>query len=126
MDARRFGIKEQFINPSLMYEIKGCGSSWENVERSLRDKFSEELSFFKPNLFTYFFVFGVAFLLLMLFLMKRVFVEGSSAYFFSRLFFIISAMFAMKGFVGHFVVVFLNRDRFESELKALKSRFEVN
>jgi hypothetical protein len=126
MNAQRFGIKENFFDSRILEEFGNCGSSWEDIEKCLREKFSEEISFLKPNLFTYFLIFGLIFLLSTLFLMKAVLIKGTSAYFFVKLFFIISAMFALKGFVGHFVVVFLNRDRFESELKALKSRFEVN
>ena len=49
-----------------------------------------------------------------------VFEPGTPAHFFARFVFILSAMFALKGVVGHYIVVFLNRDKFEAELRSLK------
>jgi hypothetical protein len=34
------------------------------------------------------------------------------------------AMFALKGIVGHYVIVYLNRERFEAELRSLKALIE--
>ena len=96
-------------------------NSWEKVESFLRDKFKEELSFFKPNLFTYFLFVGGGLLLPLLFLWKVVFEPGTTSHFLSRLFFMLCAMFALKGIVGHYVVVFLNRERFETEINTLKA-----
>jgi len=126
MNAEWFGIRESFIDADALKGAERCGGDWMNVEKCLRDMYSKELSPFKPNLFTYFLVFGLISLLSMLFVMKVLISDSSSLYFLVKLIFIVSAMFSLKGFVGHFVVVFLNRDRFESELRSLKSRFEAN
>jgi len=123
------GLKENFIkgNRELierakkLYREKG---SWKEVELSLRREFEKELSFLRPNLFTYFLFVGGALLLPTLFLWKVAFEPGTTAHFVARLFFVLAAMFALKGIVGHYVVVFLNRDRFENELKALKASLE--
>ena len=123
------GLKESFLKErrdlrnkllSLCFE----GKSWKEIEELLREEFKEELSFFKPNLFTYFLLIGGTLLLPLLYLWKVVFEPGSFGYFISRLLFALSAMFFLKGIVGHYVVVFLNRDRFESELRALKATIE--
>ncbi|TCK05364.1 hypothetical protein [Phorcysia thermohydrogeniphila] len=124
--AAIIGLKEKFLPErkdlidKALYLYQQT-ESWEEVERFLREEFKEELSFFRPNLFTYFLIVGGALLLPTLYLWKVVFEPGTSAYFFSRLVFILSAMFALKGIVGHYVIVFLNRDRFEAELKSLKA-----
>ncbi|RUM45110.1 MAG: hypothetical protein DSY35_01150 [Desulfurobacterium sp.] len=120
------GLKERFLTDRkelvkeavLLYRRY---RDWSKVEEFVRKEFEEELSFFRPNLFTYFLLVGGAVLLPSLYLWKVVFEPGTPAHFFSRLVFILSAMFALKGIVGHYVVVFLNRDRFESELKSLKA-----
>ncbi len=127
--AEIIGIKENFLKGReellrKVEELKEEGKSWEEVEAFVRGAFKEELSFFKPNLFTYFLLFGVVFLLPLLYLWKFYFPLGTTAHFIARLLFVISAMFSLKGIVGHYVVVFLNRDRFESELRALKAHFE--
>lgn len=123
------GIKDNFLREKreLLKEIeklKKEGKSWEEVEAFVRETFKEELSFFRPNLFTYFLLFGGTFLLPLLYLWKFYFPVGTTAHFISKLLFVISAMFSLKGIVGHYVVVFLNRDRFESELRVLKAHFE--
>ncbi|RUM88653.1 MAG: hypothetical protein DSZ25_01825 [Thermovibrio sp.] len=123
------GLKESFLKErrdlrDKLLSLKAEGRSWKEIEELLREEFKEELSFFKPNLFTYFLLIGGTLLLPLLYLWKVVFEPGSFGYFISRLLFALSAMFSLKGIVGHYVVVFLNRDRFESELRALKATIE--
>ena len=123
------GIKESFIREreellEKVRQLKAQGKSWEEIEALIRKEFEKELSFFKPNLFTHFMVFGGALLLPLLYLWKVYFEPGTTAHFIARLFFIVTAMLALKGIVGHYVVVFLNRDRFEAELRALKAFIE--
>jgi hypothetical protein len=110
-----------FVASALKERAKAMGLGWEEVERFLKEELREELSFFRPNLFTYFLLVGGALLLPALYLWKVVFEPGTMAHFFARLVFILSAMFALKGIVGHYVVVFINRDRFEAELRSLKA-----
>lgn len=123
------GLKESYLKGNerllrLVSELKNSGKSWEEIEKVVREEFKKDLSFFKPNLFTYFLLVGGALLLPLLYLWKVVFEPGSFAYFVSRLFFVICAMLALKGIVGHYVVYFLNRDRFEAELQSLKAEVE--
>jgi hypothetical protein len=120
------GLKEKFLpeRRDLLYragQLYQQTGNWKEVERFLRREFEWELSFFRPNLFTYFLLVGGTLLLPTLYLWKIVFEPGTVAHFFSRLVFILSAMFTLKGIVGHYVIVFLNRDRFEAELKSLKA-----
>ena len=112
------GKKELIERANTLYQQ---GKSWEEIEKFVREEFKEELSFFRPNLFTYFLLVGGTILLPALTLWKVVFEPGTSAYFFSRLVFMLTAMFALKGIVGHYVVVYLNRERFEAELRSLKA-----
>ena len=123
------GLKERFLAGrreliDKAFELYRQTGSWEEVEKFLKEEFREELSFFNPNLFTYFLLVGGGLLLPFLYLWKVVFESGTTAYFFSRLVFILCAMFALKGIVGHYVIVFLNRDRFEIELNTLKASIE--
>ncbi len=123
------GLKESFIKGrrELLLKaqrLKAQGKSWEEIEEVIRKEFERELSFFKPNLFTYFMLFGGALILPLLYLWKSYFEVGTTAHFIARLLFMLSAMFALKGIVGHYVVVFINRDRFEAELRALKAFIE--
>jgi len=120
------GLKEKFLPErkdlvDRAFQLYRQTESWEEVERFLKEELREELSFFRPNLFTYFLLVGGALLLPALYLWKVVFEPGTMAHFFARLVFILSAMFALKGIVGHYVVVFINRDRFEAELRSLKA-----
>ncbi|MEO2066551.1 MAG: hypothetical protein ABGX17_08655 [Desulfurobacteriaceae bacterium] len=123
------GLKEEFLKGKRelldkALRLKEEGRSWEEIEEFIREEFKEEISLLKPNLFTYFLIFGGALILPLLYLWKVYFEPGTTAHFISRLLFILSAMFALKGFVGHYVVVFINRDRFEAELRALKASIE--
>ena len=123
------GLKERCLSErrelvERAFSLKKEGKSWEEIEAFLRAEFREDLNFFKPNLFTWFLIVGGALLLPFLYLWKAVFEPGTTLHFLSRLVFILSAMFALKGIVGHYVIVFLNRDRFEAELKALKASIE--
>jgi len=123
------GLKERFFagRKELIdkaYELYGQTGNWEEVEKFLKEELREELSFFKPNLFTYFLLIGGGLLLPFLYLWKVVFEPGTTVHFLSKLVFILCAMFALKGIVGHYVVVFLNRDRFETELNTLKASIE--
>ncbi len=123
------GLKEEFLKGKRELldkarRLKEEGKSWEEIEEFIREEFKEEISLLKPNLFTYFLLFGGALILPLLYLWKVYFEPGTTAHFISRLLFILSAMFALKGFVGHYVVVFINRDRFEAELRALKASIE--
>jgi len=127
--AAIIGLKERFFKErkdliEKVFQLKREGKSWEEIEKFLKEEFKEDLNFFKPNLFTYFLIVGGALLLPFLYLWKVVFEPGTTAHFLSRLVFILAAMFSLKGIVGHYVVVFLNRDRFEEELKALKATIE--
>ena len=123
------GLKEEFLKGKRELldkarQLKEEGKSWEEIEEFIREEFKEEISLLKPNLFTYFLIFGGALILPLLYLWRVYFEPGTTAHFISRLLFILSAMFALKGFVGHYVVVFINRDRFEAELRALKASIE--
>ena len=123
------GLKERFFAGRRELVDKACElyrrtGSWEEVEKFLKEEFREELRFFKPNLFTYFLLIGGGLLLPFLYLWKVVFEPGTTAHFLSKLVFILCAMFALKGIVGHYVIVFLNRDRFETELNTLKASIE--
>ena len=123
------GLKEEFLKGKKELldkarQLKKEGKSWEEIEEFIKEEFKEEISLLKPNLFTYFLIFGGALILPLLYLWKVYFEPGTTAHFISRLLFILSAMFALKGFVGHYVVVFINRDRFEAELRALKASIE--
>ena len=123
------GLKEQFLKGrrdliDRAFQLKREGKSWQEIESFLRKEFERDLSFFKPNLFTYFLLIGGTLLLPFLYLWKVVFPPGTGAHFIARLIFILAAMFSLKGIVGHYVIVFLNRDRFEEELKALKATIE--
>ncbi len=123
------GLKEEFLKGKRELldkarRLKEEGKSWKEIEEFIREEFKEEISLLKPNLFTYFLLFGGALILPLLYLWKVYFEPGTTAHFISRLLFILSAMFALKGFVGHYVVVFINRDRFEAELRALKASIE--
>jgi len=123
------GLKESFIkgNSRVLKEAREVYSknrSWKEVELHLRQAFNEDLSLWKRNFFSYLFVLGGSLLLPALILWKHVFAPGTTAHFFAKLVFILAAMFTLKGLVGHFVVVFINRDRFESELRALKATLE--
>ncbi len=127
--ALAVGLKESFLKGRSQIlkkarELYFKSRSWEEVEAYVRSCFREDLSFWKLNLFSYFFIVGSSLLLPALILWKFVFPSGSTAYFFSRLLFVLCAMFTLKGMVGHCVVVFINRDRFETELKALKVTLE--
>jgi len=121
-----YGLKDRFFAKDRELIEKAISiyrktNSWEKVESFLRNRFKEDLSFFKPNLFTYFLFVGGGLLLPLLFLWKVVFEPGTTSHFLSRLFFMLCAMFALKGIVGHYVIVFLNRDRFETEINTLKA-----
>ena len=123
--AAIIGLKEQFLKgkQELIDKVlnwRAAGKSWNEIEGFLREEFREDLSFYRPNLFTYFLLIGGLLLLPSLYLWKVVFPSGTTAHFMARLLFVLAAMFSLKGIVGHYVVVFLNRDRFEEELKALK------
>ena len=123
------GLKERFFagRKELIdkaYELYRQTGNWDEVEKFLKEELREELSFFKPNLFTYFLLVGGGLLLPFLYLWKVVFEPGTTAHFLSKLVFILCAMFALKGIVGHYVVVFLNRDRLEAELNTLKASIE--
>lgn len=127
--AAIIGLKERFFKErkdlvEKAFQLKREGKTWEEIEEFLKEEFKEDLSFFKPNLFTYFLIVGGTLLLPFLYLWKVAFEPGTTAHFLSRLIFILAAMFSLKGIVGHYVVVFLNRDRFEEELKALKATIE--
>ena len=122
-------LKERFLPErrevmEKAYHLYQKTGSWEEVEKYLREEFREELSFWRPNLFTYFLLVGGILLLPVLYLWKVVFAPGTTAHFLSKLVFVLSAMFALKGIVGHYVIVFLNHDRFEAELRALKATIE--
>jgi len=112
------GKKELIERANTLYQQ---GKSWEEIEKFVREEFKEELCFFRPNLFTYFLLVGGTILLPALTLWKVVFEPGTTSHFLSRLFFMLCAMFALKGIVGHYVVVFLNRERFETEINTLKA-----
>ncbi|MEO2068453.1 MAG: hypothetical protein ABGX27_02970 [Desulfurobacteriaceae bacterium] len=121
-----YGLKDRFFAKDRELIEKAISiyrktNSWEKVETFLREKFKEDLSFFKPNLFTYFLFVGGGLLLPFLFLWKVFFESGTTLHFLSRLFFMLCAMFALKGIVGHYVIVFLNRERFETEINTLKA-----
>ncbi len=123
------GLKEGFIKGrkellEKAEELYRSGKDWAEVEAFVKKELRGELSFLKPNLFTYFLVICAPLLLPLLYMWKVLFEPGTTAHFLSRLAFIICAMLALKGIVGHYVVVFLNRDRFEAELKALKALIE--
>ena len=123
------GLRESFIKGrrellEKARRLKAQGKSWKEIEEAVRKEFERELSFFKPNLFTYFMLCGGALILPLLYLWKVYFEPGTTAHFIARLLFMLSAMFALKGIVGHYVVVFINRDRFEAELRALKAFIE--
>ena len=127
--AAIIGLKEQFLKgkQELIDKVlnwRAAGKSWNEIEGFLREEFREDLSFYRPNLFTYFLLIGGLLLLPSLYLWKVVFPSGTTAHFMARLLFVLAAMFSLKGIVGHYVVVFLNRDRFEEELKALKVTIE--
>jgi hypothetical protein len=123
------GLKESFLKGSSEIlekarEMYSKGRSWEEVESYIRELYKEDLSFRKLNLFSYLFLVGGSLLLPALILWKLVFPSGSIAHFLSKLLFILCAMFTLKGIVGHYVVVFINRDRFDAELRALKATLE--
>jgi len=123
------GLKEEFLKGrrdlvEKVLQFKREGKSWQEIEDFLRKEFERDLSFLKPNLFTYFLLVGGTLLLPFLYLWKVVFPPGTTAHFITRLIFVLAAMFSLKGIVGHYVIVFLNRDRFEEELKALKVSIE--
>ncbi len=127
--AAIIGLKEQFLKgkQELIDRVlnwRAAGKSWNEIEGFLREEFREDLSFYRPNLFTYFLLIGSLLLLPSLYLWKVVFPPGTMAHFMAKLLFVLAAMFSLKGIVGHYVVVFLNRDRFEEELKALKVTIE--
>ncbi|WP_163328503.1 hypothetical protein GFV12_02760 [Desulfurobacterium thermolithotrophum] len=124
--AAIIGLKEKFLAErkdliDKAYELYRKTGSWEDVEKFLREEFKEELSIFKPNLFTYFLLVGGILLLPSLYLWKVYFEPGTTAHFLSRLTFMLAAMFSLKGIVGHYVILFINRDRFEVELNTLKA-----
>jgi hypothetical protein len=123
------GLKEDFLKGRSQVlrkarEIYLKSRSWKEVESYIRELYKEDLSFRKLNLFSYFFLIGGSLLLPALILWKVVFPPGSVAHFLSKLLFILCAMFTLKGIVGHYVVIFINRDRFEAELRALKATLE--
>ena len=123
------GLKEKFISErkeliERALQLKQEGKPWNEIEEFIRKEFEEDLNFFKPNLFTYFLLVGGVLLLPFLYLWKVAFEPGTTPHFLARLVFILAAMFSLKGVVGHYVIVFLNRDRFEEELKALKAIVE--
>ena len=123
------GLKDQFLKRrrdliDRAFQLRREGKSWKEIESFLREEFKDDLSFFKPNLFTYFLFIGGILLLPSLYLWKVIFPAGTGVHFITRLVFILAAMFSLKGIVGHYVIVFLNRDRFEEELKALKATIE--
>jgi hypothetical protein len=127
--AAIIGLREKFFaeRRDLIDRVKELyrkTGNWKEVEKFLREEFREELSFFKPNMFTYFLLVGGVLLLPFLYLWKIYFEPGTTAHFISKLVFILAAMFSLKGIVGHYVIVFLNRDRFETELNTLKASIE--
>ncbi|WP_457678964.1 hypothetical protein [Thermovibrio sp.] len=123
------GLKENFIKGrrellERALNLKKEGKDWSEIEKAIREELKGELSFFKPNLFTYFLLVGGSLILPLLYLWKFYFEPGTTAHFIARLFFMLSAMFALKGIVGHYVIVYLNRERFEAEMRALKAFVE--
>ena len=95
------------------------GFSPDEVEKRLREKYKKTLSFTSFSYFTYFFLTGLPILLISVFFLK-VFHPVGFAYFINRLILLLAAMATLKGFVGHFVAVFLKRETFENEMKKLK------
>jgi len=127
--AAIIGLREKFFAErreliDRAKELYRKTGNWKEVEKFLREEFREELSFFKPNMFTYFLLVGGVLLLPFLYLWKIYFEPGTTAHFISKLVFILAAMFSLKGIVGHYVIVFLNWDRFETELNTLKASIE--
>ncbi len=123
------GLKDKFLANkreviNKVYQLKEEGKSWNEIEKYVKDNFRDEIGLLKPNLFTYFLIIGGTFLLPSFFLWKIILKPGTTAYFFAGLFFTISAVFTLKGLWGHFVTVFLNKDRFKTELNILKHRIE--
>ncbi|WP_022846138.1 MULTISPECIES: hypothetical protein [unclassified Desulfurobacterium] len=89
------------------------------VREYLEKKYGKDLSFTKFSYFTYFFVFGLPVLVFSTVLLKAGNLTGT-AYYIDRLILLLSAMATLKGFVGHFVSVFLRREKFEEELKKIR------
>ena len=121
-----FGIKDRFFAKDREFiesakQVFEKTRMWKEVEKFVMERFEKDISFLKPNFFTYMFFFVVLTVLITLYLWKFYFSPGTAGYFASKLFFALGAMFALKGIVGHYVVVFINRDRFNAELKALKN-----
>jgi len=123
------GLKEEFLKErkELLEEAKRLkreGKAWKEIEELVRKEFERELSFFRPNLFTWFMIVGGILILPLLYLWKVALEPGTTPHFIARLLFMLCAMFALKGIVGHYVIVYLNRERFEAELRSLKALIE--
>jgi hypothetical protein len=123
------GLRDRFLPErrevlERAFEVYSETGSWKAVEDYVRKEFRRDVSFWSFNLFTYFLLVGGSLLLPLLFLWKVACPPGTLPHFLSRLFFMLSAMFTLKGIVGHYVVVFLNQDRFNAELKALRETIE--
>lgn len=123
------GLKDNFLKGKREIlkraeELYVKTNSWEEVELFLRKNFEKDLSFKSLNFFTYMFFIGGSVLIPSFFLWKFVFPDNSVTHFIFKLVFIVCAMLTLKGIVGHYVVVFLNRDKFEAELRILKATLE--
>ncbi len=69
------GLKEEFLKGKRELldkarQLKEEGKSWKEIEEFIREEFKEEISLLKPNLFTYFLLFGGALILPLLYLWK--------------------------------------------------------
>ncbi|WP_457567205.1 hypothetical protein [Desulfurobacterium sp.] len=99
------------------------GLSEREVEKILMEKYGKELSFTSVSWFTYLFLLGFPVLLVSAVLLKVGNLKGA-AYYVDRLVLLLGAMATLKGFVGHFVSVFLRREKFKEELGKMKYLME--
>ncbi|WP_457569474.1 hypothetical protein [Desulfurobacterium sp.] len=106
-------------------ELLNQGFSFEDIRKRLEEKYKKELSFTALSYFTYFFIVGFPVLIVSALFLKFGKLTGS-AYYIDRLILLLGAMATLKGFVGHFVSVFLRREKFEEEFKKVRRLREAD
>ncbi|OMH40956.1 hypothetical protein [Desulfurobacterium indicum] len=106
-------------------ELLDQGLSFKDVRKHLEKKYKKELSFTAISYFTYFFIFGFPVLIVAAVFLKFGNLTGT-AYYIDRLILLLGAMATLKGFVGHFVSVFLRREKFEEEFKKVRRLREAD
>ncbi|WP_456396711.1 hypothetical protein [Desulfurobacterium sp.] len=106
-------------------ELLDKGFSFEDVRIRLEEKYEKELSFTTISYFTYFFIVGFPILIVSAVFLKFGNLTGI-AYYIARLILLLGAMATLKGFIGHFVSVFLRREKFEEEFKKVRRLREAD